>query len=235
MSSRSVSCPGCEVSCAFSPGTMHVLCYFVEPGEGPLQVGARAAPAGPLEHATSGCVGEAGRARLADHASRRSRQPRGARSSAGPISRPCSWPTVRPRASRTPSTGCSARARRAMSRRPASMRASGDRCRRTGSGAVAVLAHPLSLGLEMSRSWTACARGARRLRARRAGVLLRPLFARRASGARRDGQAPRPRGDRRLGLPRGLQARPLGRNRNRRSRRARGRAGGAPGPGITCS
>jgi 3',5'-nucleoside bisphosphate phosphatase len=29
--------PGCEVSCAFSPGTMHVLCYFVEPGEGPLQ------------------------------------------------------------------------------------------------------------------------------------------------------------------------------------------------------
>jgi predicted metal-dependent phosphoesterase TrpH len=29
--------PGCEVSCAFSPGTMHVLCYFVEPGDGPLQ------------------------------------------------------------------------------------------------------------------------------------------------------------------------------------------------------
>jgi hypothetical protein len=29
--------PGCEVSCAFSPGTMHVLGYFVEPGEGPLQ------------------------------------------------------------------------------------------------------------------------------------------------------------------------------------------------------
>jgi predicted metal-dependent phosphoesterase TrpH len=29
--------PGCEVSCAFSPGTMHVLAYFVEPGEGPLQ------------------------------------------------------------------------------------------------------------------------------------------------------------------------------------------------------
>lgn len=30
--------PGCEVSCLFSPGTMHVLCYFVEPGEdGPLQ------------------------------------------------------------------------------------------------------------------------------------------------------------------------------------------------------
>lgn len=29
--------PGCEVSCAFAPGTMHVLCYFVEPGEGPLQ------------------------------------------------------------------------------------------------------------------------------------------------------------------------------------------------------
>ncbi|MHB8246675.1 MAG: PHP domain-containing protein [Acidimicrobiales bacterium] len=29
--------PGCEVSCQFSPGTMHVLCYFVEPGEGPLQ------------------------------------------------------------------------------------------------------------------------------------------------------------------------------------------------------
>ena len=24
--------PGCEVSCAFSPGTMHVLAYFVEPG-----------------------------------------------------------------------------------------------------------------------------------------------------------------------------------------------------------
>ena len=29
--------PGCEVSCAFSPGAMHVLSYFVEPGEGPLQ------------------------------------------------------------------------------------------------------------------------------------------------------------------------------------------------------
>jgi 3',5'-nucleoside bisphosphate phosphatase len=29
--------PGCEVSCQFSPGTMHVLCYFAEPGEGPLQ------------------------------------------------------------------------------------------------------------------------------------------------------------------------------------------------------
>jgi len=28
---------GCEISCAFSPGTMHVLCYFVEPGDGPLQ------------------------------------------------------------------------------------------------------------------------------------------------------------------------------------------------------
>jgi predicted metal-dependent phosphoesterase TrpH len=29
--------PGCEVSCLFSPGTMHVLCFFAEPGEGPLQ------------------------------------------------------------------------------------------------------------------------------------------------------------------------------------------------------
>lgn len=29
--------PGCELSCEFSPGTMHVLVYFVEPGEGPLQ------------------------------------------------------------------------------------------------------------------------------------------------------------------------------------------------------
>jgi predicted metal-dependent phosphoesterase TrpH len=29
--------PGCEVSCAFSPGTMHILSYFVEPGAGPLQ------------------------------------------------------------------------------------------------------------------------------------------------------------------------------------------------------
>jgi hypothetical protein len=28
---------GCEVSCRFSPGTLHVLCYFAEPGEGPLQ------------------------------------------------------------------------------------------------------------------------------------------------------------------------------------------------------
>jgi predicted metal-dependent phosphoesterase TrpH len=28
---------GCEVSCQFSPGTLHVLCYFAEPGEGPLQ------------------------------------------------------------------------------------------------------------------------------------------------------------------------------------------------------
>lgn len=29
--------PGCEVSCKFSPGTLHMLCYFAEPGEGPLQ------------------------------------------------------------------------------------------------------------------------------------------------------------------------------------------------------
>ena len=29
--------PGCEVSCAFSPGAMHILSYFAEPGENPLQ------------------------------------------------------------------------------------------------------------------------------------------------------------------------------------------------------
>jgi 3',5'-nucleoside bisphosphate phosphatase len=29
--------PGCELSCEFSPGTMHVLVYFIEPGDGPLQ------------------------------------------------------------------------------------------------------------------------------------------------------------------------------------------------------
>jgi 3',5'-nucleoside bisphosphate phosphatase len=29
--------PGCEISCELSPGTMHVLIYFVEPGDGPLQ------------------------------------------------------------------------------------------------------------------------------------------------------------------------------------------------------
>jgi predicted metal-dependent phosphoesterase TrpH len=29
--------PGCEVSCAFAPDTMHFLCYFVEAGGGPLQ------------------------------------------------------------------------------------------------------------------------------------------------------------------------------------------------------
>jgi predicted metal-dependent phosphoesterase TrpH len=29
--------PGCEVSCRFSPGTMHVLCYYVQEGDGPLQ------------------------------------------------------------------------------------------------------------------------------------------------------------------------------------------------------
>jgi predicted metal-dependent phosphoesterase TrpH len=29
--------PGCEVSCEWSPGTCHVLVYFVEPVEGPLQ------------------------------------------------------------------------------------------------------------------------------------------------------------------------------------------------------
>jgi predicted metal-dependent phosphoesterase TrpH len=29
--------PGCEVSCEWAPGTLHVLVYFVEPGEGPLQ------------------------------------------------------------------------------------------------------------------------------------------------------------------------------------------------------
>ena len=29
--------PGCEISCANTPGTMHVLVYFLEAGEGPLQ------------------------------------------------------------------------------------------------------------------------------------------------------------------------------------------------------
>lgn len=29
--------PGCEVSCSWPNGTLHMLCYFVEPGEGPLQ------------------------------------------------------------------------------------------------------------------------------------------------------------------------------------------------------
>ena len=29
--------PGCELSCEFGPGTMHVLVYFIEPGDGPLQ------------------------------------------------------------------------------------------------------------------------------------------------------------------------------------------------------
>ena len=29
--------PGCEISCEVGAGTMHLLVYFVEPGEGPLQ------------------------------------------------------------------------------------------------------------------------------------------------------------------------------------------------------
>jgi predicted metal-dependent phosphoesterase TrpH len=29
--------PGCEVSCTWSSGTLHMLSYFLEPGEGPLQ------------------------------------------------------------------------------------------------------------------------------------------------------------------------------------------------------
>lgn len=29
--------PGCELSCRWPPGTLHLLAYFVEPGEGPLQ------------------------------------------------------------------------------------------------------------------------------------------------------------------------------------------------------
>lgn len=29
--------PGCEVSCSWPPGTLHMLCYFIEPGDGPLQ------------------------------------------------------------------------------------------------------------------------------------------------------------------------------------------------------
>ena len=29
--------PGCEISCEVASGTMHLLVYFVEPGEGPLQ------------------------------------------------------------------------------------------------------------------------------------------------------------------------------------------------------
>jgi predicted metal-dependent phosphoesterase TrpH len=29
--------PGCEVSCSWASGSLHMLCYFVEPGDGPLQ------------------------------------------------------------------------------------------------------------------------------------------------------------------------------------------------------
>ena len=29
--------PGCEISCEVATGTMHVLVYFIEPGDGPLQ------------------------------------------------------------------------------------------------------------------------------------------------------------------------------------------------------
>ncbi len=29
--------PGCEISCAFPSGSMHMLVYFLEPGDGPLQ------------------------------------------------------------------------------------------------------------------------------------------------------------------------------------------------------
>ena len=39
--------PGCEVSCKFSPGAMHILCYFAEAGDGPLQAQLEAAPARP--------------------------------------------------------------------------------------------------------------------------------------------------------------------------------------------
>ncbi|MHB1508902.1 MAG: PHP domain-containing protein [Acidimicrobiales bacterium] len=28
---------GCEVSCRFEPGAQHILCYFAEPGDGPLE------------------------------------------------------------------------------------------------------------------------------------------------------------------------------------------------------
>ena len=29
--------PGCEISCEIEIGTMHLLVYFIEPGDGPLQ------------------------------------------------------------------------------------------------------------------------------------------------------------------------------------------------------
>ena len=128
-------------------------------------------------------------------------------SSAGHISPPSSSPTARPRASRTPSHAVLAKGLRDMSPRPASKpRALSPPAR--GSGAVTVLAHPFSLGVETSELDGVLGELAE------AGlvgprVLLRPLLARGTDLACGDGQEPRPRRDRGLGLPRHFQARPL--------------------------
>jgi len=138
---------GCEISCAFSPGTMHVLCYFVEPGEGPLQA-------------------ELERLRL-DRSSRNERLLVRLRELGLPVSfeevQAAAGSSVigRPHfASVLVNNGAATSIQDAFDRligkgtpgyvsktridAPTAIRVA------TGSGAVAVLAHPLSLGLEMS-------------------------------------------------------------------------------------
>lgn len=137
--------PGCEVSCAFSPGTMHVLCYFVEPGDGPLQA-------------------ELERLRL-DRANRNQRLVQrlqelglpitldevGAAAGGSVIGRPHfasvlvangAAASIQDAFDRVLGKGRPGYVSKARIDAPTAIRAA------NGSGAVAVLAHPLSLGLD---------------------------------------------------------------------------------------
>ncbi len=138
---------GCEISCAFSPGTMHVLCYFVEPGSGPLQT-------------------ELERLRL-DRSSRNellllrleelglpiSLEEVQAAAGSSVIGRPHfasvlvkngAATSIQDAFDRLIGKGTPGYVSKARIDAHAAIRAA------TGSGAVAVLAHPFSLGLEMS-------------------------------------------------------------------------------------
>ncbi len=209
--------PGCEVSCAFSPGAMHVLGYFAEPGEGPMQ-------------------DELARLRE-DRARRNERLVRRLQD----LGLPVSFEEVRAMAGSSVVGRPHFAAVLVANGAAASVQDAFDRvlakgapgyvpkaridfatfvASARGSGAVAVLAHPLSLGLERGLDGVVSELA-------EAGLAGMECYYSRYSPEERAGLAEMAKrhdlvATRRLGLPRQVQARHLGRRRD----------GGPRGPGL---
>ena len=220
--------PGCEVSCSFEPGSMHVLCYFIEDTPGPLQDGLDALRKD-REHRNSALI-----ERLEELGIPVSRSEVEEEAGSSVIGRP-HFAAVLVR------HGVVASVEEAFNRYLAKDQPGyvgrddievGDVLARTAaSGGVAVLAHPLSLGLSPD--------GLDRLLAELSGEGLSGLeceYANYDPATRADlaGLArARPGRDGRLGLPRALQAGSVRRLRTRGPRGRRRRPRGPrrpPGP-----